>query len=133
MQRIPTWIAPALLLAAGCANDVGQRATQPPEAPDTLHLLAAFRSEVGAQLDVLSRRVGHLTAIRPDTPPVVRPDLERLRRTAEERIAALESRLTTLAFHDTGHWRTTKQQVDSAVDVLRADVARTEFRTRHPP
>jgi hypothetical protein len=101
--------------------------------PDTLHLLAAFRSEVRAQLDALEHRIEHLTVPGDPAAPSAGHDLAARLLSMEQRIAAVEVRLTTIAFHDAERWRTTKREVDSTVEALRLTVARAEIRAGRPP
>jgi hypothetical protein len=133
MRLAPSWTVPALILAGGCVNDAEHGGTQVSASPDTLHLLAAFRAEVDAQLDALEQRLDRLDALRPDgASPDARALDVRLGSLAHQ-ITDLEHRLTTMAFRDAGRWRATKGEVDSALDRLRVSIARTEFIARHPP
>jgi hypothetical protein len=133
MRHIPISIPPALVFVGGCLGGGEHRPAQTPEVPDTLHLLAAFRSEVRAQLDALEHRIEHLTELGdPAAPAAGHGPTARLASMAQ-RIAAVERRLTKIAFHDAERWRATKQEVDSTVDALRLAVTRTEIRARRPP
>ncbi|KPK01302.1 MAG: hypothetical protein AMS20_13850 [Gemmatimonas sp. SG8_28] len=133
MRHVSIWSPPALVLLGGCLGGGEHRPAQKPEVPDTLHFLAAFRSEVRAQLDALEHRIEHLTVLRDSAAPAAGRGFAARLDSMEQRVAAVEQRLTTIAFHDAERWRTTKQEVDSTVDALRLTVARTEIRARRPP
>jgi hypothetical protein len=133
MRHIPTWVSCALVFVGGCLGGGEHRPAQTPEVPDTMHLLAAFRSEVRAQLDALEHRVERLILVRDPAAPSAGTVLTVRLDSVEQRIAAVDRWLTTIAFHDAGRWRTTKREVDSTLEALRLSVARTEIQARRPP
>jgi len=110
-----------------------ERPAQTPEVTDTLHLIAAFRSEVRAQLDALEHRIERLSHLR--DPAALSADhvLAAQLESAERGVSAVDRRLATIAFHDAERWQTTRREMDSTLDALRLTLARTELQARRPP